>query len=102
MKLGSCLDAGFFFFFFCGIAELVLWWQSTVTRVSTLIWRIWATPLDSGMCMGQMHLHRTTLSRFVTFFFFFCNFNEIGAGIRLVSPIWYDNGNYSVLVIIRT
>ncbi|MCD7457175.1 hypothetical protein HAX54_034381 [Datura stramonium] len=32
---------------------LVLWLQNMVTRVYTLTWKIWATPLDSGDLYGS-------------------------------------------------
>lgn len=37
-----------------------------MTRVFTLIWKIWVTLLVSGICMAQIHLLHTTLSRYST------------------------------------
>lgn len=48
-------------------AELVQWSQSTVTRVFTLIWKISATPPANGTCTDRMHLHHTTLFRYIIY-----------------------------------
>jgi len=55
---------------------VVLLWQSTVTRVCTLIWRILATLQASGTCTAPMHLHPTTLFRFGFFLLFVHYENE--------------------------
>lgn len=56
----------FFLFLLLSVSGLVLLLLSMVTKVFTLIWRTWATLLDSGICMDLMLLHHTILFRFLT------------------------------------